>query len=342
MSAADAGGGKLSATLRTMFDAMLRPHVRPELGADAPAPAAPPGSLPPGEGLPAQQPAPRMLTGPGPAAAASPDGGQTPARPPAGTLVQAGFFEPPGAQPGSRAMFLKDFIARYHEAMRRGGLTARDPLHPVLTMLGEMLVHFTHLQADHTTASGRAADHIGGRVREEAARAQAGIAGEAREISRAAAQGASRIEAAAADVKQARAEVLQSFHKEAEALLLKAVATQARAYTWNTWAYTAGMLALILAALTGSAYWYGRHVEREDMAFALEATKAPLVAATMRDGKAAAEHWLHLMQWNHLDKANKTCGTQQDGIGYRAVCSYAFWDSQPLDPPPAPPVVNPR
>ncbi len=27
MSAADAGGGKLSATLRTMFDAMLRPHV---------------------------------------------------------------------------------------------------------------------------------------------------------------------------------------------------------------------------------------------------------------------------------------------------------------------------
>lgn len=333
MSVGGAAEGRLALALRALFAPMLSQYAGP---APAPAPDAPAvgGGALAGGGTTA----PRMLSGP-PATGAEP----APARPPAGTPVrQAGIFDPPGPQTGSQALFLEDFTARFQETMRKGGVAARDPLHPVLTMLGEMLVRFTHLQADHTGVARRAADHLARCLQEEGARVQATVAEQGREIARTVGQGAGRIEAAAAEVKKGREDVVRGFRTDTEALLLKAFATQSRAYTWNTWVYTATMLALALVVLAGGGYWYGRHVEREDMALVLEATKTPLVAAVLRDGRAVAEHWLHLMQWNHLDQAGRTCEPQQNGIGYRMVCNYILWDSQPLDTPPAPSIANPK
>jgi len=324
VSAAGIAGGKLPAALRALFASLLRRQPGEPAGA-SPAPAAPDGT-PPGEGGPAQ----RLLAGPGGAQG----GGTAPPRPAAGKQQQAGFFEAPGPRPGSRALFLKDFIARFHEVVRRGGVTARDPLHPVLTMLGEMLVHFTHLQSDHAGISERASDIAAARLREEGARMQATIAGEGRGMAQAVSHGAARIEAAAAEVRRAREDVQRGFREDTEALLRKVVVKQVRARTWRDRLVTATVLAVAAAALVGGGIWYGRSMEREDMALATQAMKIPLITAALRDGKEVGAHWLGFMEWNHLDQTAKTCTPQPSGPGYRLACTITFWAAPPLDPPP--------
>lgn len=327
MSAAGATGGKLPAVLRALFASLLR---RPPEPAEAPAAPSVANDTPAGKEGPAQ----RLLTGPG----TTPAVGTAPPLPPPPTGTQpqqqVGFFEAPEPRPGSRALFLKDFIARFHEVMRRSGVTGRDPLHPVLTMLGEMLVHFHHLQADHTGVSERARDIAAAVLREEGARVQATVAGEGREITRAVSQGADRIEAAAVEVKRAREEVQHGFREDTEALLRKVIAKQASARIWRDRLVTAAVLATAATALVGGSIRYGRSLEREDMTLTIQATRDVLLAAAMRDGKAVMSQWLGLMQWNQLDQVPKTCTPQPNGPGYRLACTLTFWAAPPLDPPP--------
>lgn len=325
MSVGGAAEGRLALALRALFAPMLSQYAGP---APAPAPDAPAvgGGAPAGGGTTA----PRMLSGP-PAAGAE----LAPTRPPAGTPVrQAGIFDPPGPQPGSQAVFLKDFTARFQETMRKAGVAARDPLHPVLTMLGEMLVHFTHLQADHTGVAKRAADHLAGRLQEEGARVQATVAEQGREIARTVGQGAGRVEAAAAEVRKGREDVVRGFRAETEALLRDAITKYASRRSWRDRLITVAVLATIAAALAGGGIWYGRSWEREDMVNAIRTIKEPLLAAALRDGAAVASQWLGLMRWNHLEPSHKTCAPEPDGPNYRLVCTIILWSAPPLDAPP--------
>lgn len=239
-------------------------------------------------------------------------------------------------------MFLKDFIARFQETMRRAGVLARDPLYPVLTMLGEMLVHFTHLQADHAATAERAGDHLAGHLREEAARVQAIITDEGRDLIRAFAHGVSRLEAAAAEIRKGREDVVRGLKIETE-IVLQETFTKLDSIRSSRDTLAIVVLMFGLAGAAGVAGFYiGQSQERETTSLRIQATKDPLLTAAMRDGSAAAEHWLRIMQWNHLDQSDKTCGIQQEGVGYRKACSYAFWDTEPLDRPPAPLPPPPR
>ena len=327
MSADGTTEGRLALALRALFAPMLSQYADP-----APAPVAP-GAPAAGDGTPPAggTSAPRMLSGPAPA----PGAGPAPARPPAGTpMRQAGIFDPPGPQPGSQAVFLKDFTARFHETMRRAGVAPRDPLHPVLTMLGEMLVHFTHLQADHAGVANQAGEHLAKRLQEEGARVQATVAEQAREIARTVGQGAGRVEAAAAEVRKGREDVVRGLRADTETLLRDAITKHASRRGWRDRLIVAAVLAATAAALAGGGVWYGRSWERENMLNAIRTIKEPLLAAALRDGAAVAGQWLGLMQWNNLEQAHKTCAPEPDGPGYRLVCTITLWAAPPLNAPP--------
>ena len=330
MSAGGTPEGRLALAMRALFAPMLSHHAGPD-----PAPAAPAAA----DAAPASEgpPVPRMLSGPAPRTApgTGPAAWPTSARSLSGLPgQQPGFFEPPGREASSRALFLKDFTSRFHDTMRRSGVVARDPLHPVLTMLGEMLVHFTHLQADHTIIADRAADNLTGLLREESARAQATVAEQAREIARAVAQGAGRVEAAAAEVRKGREDVVRGFRADTETLLRDAITKHASRRGWRDRLIAAAVLAATAAALAGGGVWYGRSWERENMLNAIRTIKEPFLAAALRDGAAVAGQWLGLMQWNHLEQADKTCGPEPDGPNYRLVCTIILWGAPPRDAPP--------
>ncbi len=321
MTAAQHGRGKPPSPLRALFASLLRrsqpaPETEPE-------PAAPVPDSPAPEAL---QPV-RMLRAPEPELG--------PAQAPAQALVpvtarQGGFFEPPGSWRNERAVFTQDFIAKFHEAMRRAGLTARDPLTPVLTMLGEMLVHFTHLKEDQATDAERNSNQLTGQMRDAVAQGQATITDAAQALGRVMAHNVQRVETATDQVRKQREDVQATFQADTEALLLRTVVQQSRTRTWcdrlRAWSMIAivGSGGVILGSLT----------ERQRIMAEIQASGPALMAAAMRDGPDVASAWLTMMRWNHFLQMIKHCGPQEDGRGYRMACSYVAWADEPLNAPP--------
>ncbi len=61
---------------------------------------------------------------------------------------QGSWFEQDGARQSRRVLAMEDFLARFRQIMSRQGMSRKDPLSPVLDMLGELLVHMAHLFED--------------------------------------------------------------------------------------------------------------------------------------------------------------------------------------------------
>lgn len=316
MSAARTVRGKLSARLRELFATLRRQPAEP-----------PPVSFTP-VGMESREVSPPqcLLDKLEPTSAADP----TLDAPTASKARQAALFELPDPRPGERVLFLEDFLTRFRDAMRRSGVIARDPLHPVFTMLGEMLVHFSHLQVDQVTTSKHSTRQFVTGMAEVGEKVQSALGKESRTIADAVADAVTRIEMAAEEVKKGRVDVARGFGSDLEAAL--------RAYTWTRTrrerriaAAVQSVAALVIAA---GGVWCGQSSEQQSMELTLKALKEPIVEAAMRDGRKTAGIWLGIMEWNHFDQMPRTCTPPPFGSRSRRTCTMTYWAEPPLDEPP--------
>ena len=244
------------------------------------------------------------------------------------------LFEPPNPKPGERVLFLEDFVARFREAMRRSGVIGRDPLHPVFTMLGEMLVHFSHLQVDQVATARQVTSQFVTEVNRERARAQELVGREIRAITEALVRAVEHIETVVREAKTEHARVERDLGQDLKASLRSYVSAR----TWRERLITTGALVGIMLAVAGGGVWSGMLFEQRSMELTLRTLKQPIVEAATRDGSESAQFWLNLMTWNRLSKVPRTCTPQLSGSGssYRLVCVITFWASAPvIESPPS-------
>ncbi|MGI4798039.1 MAG: hypothetical protein ACRYG8_29115 [Janthinobacterium lividum] len=321
MSAAKSAGDRLSARLRELFATLLgRPPV-PEAVFPAGTTTAKPQKVLFAQALAAEP-------GPETTPAATPVQ-ERPARHEGRQIV---LFAPPETRSGERTLFLEDFVARFRETIRRSGVIARDPLYAVLTMLGEMLVHFSHLQADQAAAARQVTDRFVAEMARESARIREAIGREAKDLAKATVHAGQHIETLILEAQTERTHVARAFDSELKSTLQSYASTR----TWRERLITTALLLVVALAMTGGGVLYGKWSERQLMDLTLETLKEPILKAAMQFGTKNAEEWLHLMRWNDLSTANRVCKTQAAGTGYRMVCDISLWTSAPLlEPPPS-------
>lgn len=318
MSATRAMGNKLATRLRDLFATLRRQASVPNTA----PPTAAANSRPP-ERLLAQPPViePESASAPGP----------VPDKPTAGRGQQIVLFEPPDPRPGERAAFLQDFVARFREAMRRSGVIARDPLYPVFTMLGEMLVHFSHLQVDQAETSRQVTSQFVAEMAREGARVREVVSKETGAVAEVLVRASERIEALIGEARTERVRLARDLESELKTTLRG----YALARTSRERLITTGGLLVMALAIGAGGVWYGKSSERELMQLSIRAFKQPILAAAMRDGSQTAGMWLGIMNWNHLGQVPKTCTPQPFGSGTRNTCTMTFWsEPPPVEPPP--------
>ena len=280
-------------------------------------------------------PAPlQRLAGPGPILALALDASVKPAAPqPAVKPRQLSLMDPPAGPRPDRVFVIQDFIHRFRQVVAKQGITAKDPLAPMLEMLGEMLLHFTHLAEDQNTA-------LSGQTRSTAAELRTAVeqvrglhAEQIRAVDRSMTRSAERIEAAAADTQKQRAEILATFHKDTKDLLSRTVIHQTRVRTWTHYIVVAASIAVV----AGGAYWLGSQAGFEQATASIKATETNGTALLLRYGPKAAQKWIALINWNDIRFADPTCAPQADGSTYRLACTYTFWSAPPVQTVPTAP-----
>lgn len=316
MNAARTVRDKLSARLRELFATLRHSPADPTPASSAAA--TEPSKVAPPQHLPA---------GPEPASVEE----STLDKPPASEGRQAAFFELPDPGPEKRILFVEDFLARFRDAMRRSGVTTRDPLHPVFTMLGEMLAHFSHLQVDQVTTSRQVTSQFVAKVAQEGTRAQELVGKETKAIAEALVHAIKRIEAVAAEARTERERVDRDFGSD----LKMTLRSFAAACTWSAWSVAVAVCSVGLLATTVGGIWYGKSTEQQSMELNLRALKQPILEAAMRDGGQSAKFWLGVMEWNHFNSMHKNCSLQPFGSAKRLACTFAVWVEAPPDEPPS-------
>ena len=232
---------------------------------------------------------------------------------------QSTWFEQDASRQSRRVLVMEDFLARFRQVISRQGIGRKDPLAPVLDMLGELLVHLTHVFEDH---SNDLSDRL------KAARTV--ILEDAKQAERTITIMLGKMMAEEAITRQRQDVILRQFQDTTEDLIRPAIVRRAGARVWRD--RMLGML-FLLASLIG-AVWFGRSWGRDEMTTAVQAAQSHLPATVLRDGPAAMIHWLDLMDWNRLDLAPHTCAPQPSGPGLRQACTYVLWDAPPVDNPP--------
>lgn len=232
---------------------------------------------------------------------------------------QSTWFEPDGPQPSRRVLVMEDFLARFRQVISRQGIGRKDPLAPVLDMLGELLVHLTHVCEDH---SNDLSDRLNA--------ARAVIVEDAKQAERTLTIMLGKMAAEEAATRQRQDVILRQFRDSTEDLIRTAIVRRAGARVWRD-----RMLAMLffVAALSGT-FWFGCSWGRDEMMTAVQAAQSGLPATVLHDGPAIMIHWLDLMDWNRLDFAPRSCAPQPDGASLRQACTYTFWDAPPVDQPP--------
>ncbi len=301
MSAADNGGAERPSHFRSLFGGLRRRAAETPAAADRPGPEAAPATA---------QASLRLLPAPGQAHA------QRQVRP-----QQTSWFGATAQQRPGRIPAIEDFLARFRQVVGRAGIGRKDPLAVVLELLGEMLLHFTHLAEDHTA-----------NLDQQLERARTVIAEEVKTADRNIALAMTTIAAAEAQTRQRQGELLGQFHRSTEELLCSTVSRQTATRVWRD---RIVIVVVVVASVVG-AFYLGRASEHERMETAIQATATPLVAAALRDGAQAAALWLGLMQWNRLPSVERHCWTAPSGPGFRQACTFSLWSSPPLDTPPHP------
>jgi hypothetical protein len=261
--------------------------------------------------------------------------------PPSSPRRQINLLDPPrDGRHRDRTFFIQNFVEKFREMMRRQGVGRRDPLAPILDMLCEMLVHYDGLADELKVALARHEDRIRYECRDITKAADAVIAEAVRQADRSIAHAAERIEAAAAETRGQRQNVLRGFRTETEELLRSTVIQHERVRVWRD----RMIVAALVLGFSAGAFWCGSASERNRMLLAFAATQARLTAALQRESSTDGEHWLRLIEWNRLSDVHSQCAPQPNG---RLACTFAFWDAlppamgvEPQTAPPRPPASN--
>jgi hypothetical protein len=236
-----------------------------------------------------------------------------------GGQKQASWFEQDGPRHSRRVLAMEDFLARFRQIMSRQGMSRKDPLSPVLDMLGELLVHMAHLFEDHVKDLGQVT-----------ADARTGILADGKQAEGMMALAVTRIEAIEAATQQRQAVVVRDFKESIEDIIRGVIVRRAGARVWRD-----RMLGVFClgAALVG-AFWFGRSWGRTEVTDAVLQAQIQLPATLLRDGPQVLIQWLNLMDWNSLDVAPRTCGSQAYGSSTRQACTFTLWNAFAPDDPP--------
>ena len=298
---ADKGGAERPSPLRGLFASLRRQPDPPP----APADAGPAQDIPEVRMLPPPDPAP-----------------PPPSPPPQPPRRQISLLDPPrdGRHP-DRTFFIQNFVEKFRELMRRQGVGRRDPLAPILDMLCEMLVHYDGLAHELKVALARHEDRIRDEYRDLTKAAHAIVTEAAR-------QAAERIEAAAAETRGHRQDVLRGFRAETEQLLRTTVIRHERMRDWRDRI----IVAVLLLGFSAGAFWCGTASQQDRMLLAFQVFHARLTAALQSESSTDGEHWLRLIEGNRLGSTPSQCAPQPSG---RLACTFTFWDAlpPPNDPP---------
>ena len=305
MSAANQkGGASRPSPFRGLFASLRIPSQQA-------SPPAPPPAVEP-------TPAPRLLPGSGSKAR------------------QASLLEVSTGRQGDRVVAMQDFIARLKRQMAKSNIGRNDPLAPVLELLGEMLLHFTHLAEDTTDDLAGHTDRILAEAYVVTERTRGLFAESLRSVEGVMTRLAERSETAVARIGSERRAAYEHLSSEAAALLTGRVIHHSRQQIW----IERTLVGAVIVGLIGGAYVIGQDNGRDQMQVAVQATGDRLNAAVLQDGPATAMKWVKLIEWNRLAGAPTTCGRQPNGYGYRVACTYLLWNGPPNETPP-PTVAGP-
>jgi hypothetical protein len=236
-----------------------------------------------------------------------------------GGQKQGSWFEQDGPRQSRRVLAMEDFLARFRQIMSRQGMSRKDPLSPVLDMLGELLVHMAHLYEDQIKDLGQVTGD-----------ARAGIMDDARQAEGMMALAVARIHAIEAATQQRQAVVLRDFRDSIEDVIRRVIVRRAGVRVWRD-----RMLGVLCfgTALVG-AFWFGRSWGLTEVKDAVLQAKTQIPATTLNDGPEVLIQWLDLMEWNRLDAAPRSCESQRYGSSSRQACTFTFWNAPPPDEPP--------
>ena len=300
MSAASReGGASRPSPFRRLFASLRQ---RPET---VPPPAPPPSSG-------GAAPTPRLLANP------------------AGKPRQASLLEPTGGGYQARIVAMQDFIGRLRRQMARLNISRNDPLAPLIELMGEMLLHFTHLLEDLSRELTGHAERSLAELDVAVERARGLFAESLRSVEGVMTRLAERNESAVARIGSERRAADEHLSGEAKALLIRTVIHHNRQQIW----IERVMVGVIIVILTGAAYIIGQNSGCDRMQVAVQATESRLNAAILRDGPAIAMKWINLIEWNRLAKEPGSCAPQPSGNSYRLACTYTLWNGPPDETPP--------
>ena len=232
---------------------------------------------------------------------------------------QGSWFEQDGPRQSKRVLAMEDFLARFRQIMSRQGMSRKDPLSPVLDMLGELLVHMAHLFEDQIKDLGQVTGD-----------ARAGILDDAKHAERLMALAVTRIQTIEAATQQRQAVVVRDFRDSIEDIIRRVIVRRAGARVWRD-----RMLGVLcLGAAVVGAFWFGRSWGRTEITDAVLKAQIQLPATTLNDGPEVLIQWLELMDWNRLESTPRTCAPQAYGASSRQACTFTLWNAQAPDDPP--------
>lgn len=315
------GGAERPSLLRQLF-ASLRRKLVPAVGTGT-SPAAAPATV--------QKPL--ALSGPALALPSGTTAKPAPAPEPATKPRQISLMSPPGGSRTDHVFLTQDFLNRFRQAVVKGGITAKDPVLPILDLLGEMLLHFTHLTDDLNGDLDGQAKRMAGELRVGVEQVRGLLAEHTKTVERSMDRVAERIAATAAVVSAERIALVRTFGKETEELFRRVVVEQTQARLWTSRI----TVACLMTGLGLGGYWVGRQAGIEQATAAAQAIQTGAVAAVMHDGLKAAQQWVNLASWNNLNITKATCAPQTAEGGFRLACTYTLWAAPPIPTVPSAP-----
>jgi hypothetical protein len=229
----------------------------------------------------------------------------------------------------------RDLGDRARHAMRQAGMNKGDPLAPVVTLQSEILNRHTDLVADQIAAMERIARHQADALRQILDEARVAADKAARTAQAEAKAAIAQVESAADETIAHQQQLARTFETTFRADATTAMQAWAKSRRWPNRLLTVATC----LGLSGFAAWaglsYGRDTGRQDILTAIQISNPAINDILLSDGIDETAHWLQLMKWNDLDRAQSSCAPQSNGIGYRQACTYTFWDGPPLPDPPA-------
>ena len=247
---------------------------------------------------------------------------------------------------------MQDFVARLRHEMGRQNIRRGDPLGPLLELLGEMLLHFTHLTENQTTEVdaligrlGSGANLYAQQVRTLLIEVAETARHETQDVRRILAEGVQavrhemlvqvrRTEAAVHEIGHERHLVHAGVEQDAARLLTRAVQQHVR---WRNRTELCLVMVTFLV-VTAGAWMLGRNQGYDRGVAALNVAEDRFAAAvTLDSDRRASDRWLDLIRWNRIFLVPTDCHLQRvgNGLPVRRACSFLLWDEPPDDAPPA-------